>query len=85
MLYSLKGSSIDNGSGRPLTVATDEGFGRKGRYGASDGVDGGDNNGNVGTSSQIDRAITGVAFDDQYIVAGGMDGIIRIWEANLKI
>ncbi|KAI8916890.1 WD40-repeat-containing domain protein [Entophlyctis helioformis] len=30
---------------------------------------------------EADRAITGVAFDDSCIVAGGMDGYIKIWQA----
>ena len=28
------------------------------------------------------RAITGVSFDDSFIVAGGMDGLIKVWEAS---
>ncbi len=80
MMYSLKGSLIDSGSGKALTaVVTDEEFGRK-RGGIGDGFDAGETGDGL-----HDRAITGVAFDDQYIVAGGMDGIIRIWEANLQV
>jgi hypothetical protein len=36
------------------------------------------------SGAKNERAITGVSFDDHYIVAGGMDGIIRIWEAAVK-
>ena len=75
VLYSLKGNTIDNGNG-PATLTV-------GQYATSKAFDLAiDSLKDIGTKD--DRAITGVAFDDNYIVAGGMDGVIRVWEASVK-
>lgn len=75
MLYELKGNKIDNGTGpKPLVVG--EYVGAKALDPSFESL--------KDSGNRTERAITGVAFDDHYIVAGGMDGIIRIWEASVK-
>jgi WD40 repeat protein len=77
MLYSLRGSLIDSGDG-PFNVVVDNAYGSKK---GADSIDTKD----PSAHSEGDRAITGVAFDDHFIVAGSMDGIIRVWEANVRL
>ena len=40
-----------------------------------------DNAGKVEKEIDTSRAVTSVKFDDRFIVAGAMDGYVRIWEA----
>ncbi|KAJ3004126.1 hypothetical protein HKX48_001413 [Thoreauomyces humboldtii] len=68
-VYKLKGPTLDKGGCsktlRPTHPRVDEG-------------DGDEEGGGDGTVAV--KAITGVAFDDERIYAGGMDGWIRVWE-----
>lgn len=75
LLYELKGETINNGSGRKR-LAIGEYIGVKALDPSLDSL--------KDSGAKNERAITGVSFDDHYIVAGGMDGIIRIWEAAVK-
>lgn len=73
VLYELKGNKINDGTG-PKSLEIAEYTSEKTIDPSFESI----------ARSQTDRAITGVAFDNKYIVAGGMDGLIRIWEASVK-
>lgn len=75
MLYELKSNNIDDGTG-PKPLAVKEYVGAKAIDPSFESL--------KDTGPKTERAITGVAFDDHFIVAGGMDGVIRIWEASVK-
>ncbi|KAI9205808.1 WD40-repeat-containing domain protein [Polychytrium aggregatum] len=70
-IYVLKGNIIDNGDG-PIQCETKEILPEEALDFAGDG------------NTEEGKTITGVAFDDRYIVAGGMDGMVRIWEAKVN-
>ena len=76
ILYELKGSTINKGTG-PIDLHVQENTGTDEFDPTFEPL--------KETGTKIDRAITGVAFDDHFIVAGGMDGVIRIWEAAVKL
>jgi hypothetical protein len=76
LLYELKGKTIDNGGGAKV-LALGEYVGAKAIDPSLESL--------KDSATKANRAITGVAFDDHFIVAGGMDGVIRIWEAAVKL